>query len=606
MSASADGKLLAYGAGTVAVVRSLSSPGCALAYCEHGARVKVVKISPSGKYVASGDASGKVRVWPLLGGGAESGALKYELPSIGGEVEDLAWDGESKRLLAVGGGQAKAKFFAWDTGSSLGEVVPHTKKNITCDLKAARPLRAVLGGEDFQLSFYEGGPPYKYARTLKEHSNFVNCVRYAPDGSRFLSVSSDKAGVVYSGETAAAQGRLDAAGGHAGGVYSAAWAPDSSRAATAGGDKTVRLWDLRAEAAAAAAGGKFPCTAVFTLGKAVEDMQMSVVWPSPELLVSLSLDGTLNYLTPTAAAAAGEPPAQRISGHAAAAQYIDFDASTGEIVTGDLAGRVCVWRAVDEARTTYVARALTGDVPTKKVAGVAAARGEVAVIAWDDKLRVGEAAGGALGAALPLPAQPKGLALPAAAAGLRFVVTAGALLAFRAGAAAPAATLPLAYGATCLDCTPDGARLAVGGKDRRIHLYRFAGDAFAADGETGEFAGELSVVALHPGGETVAGGDAVREVRLYATAAGCAGLRTDAWVFHTTRVTGLRWSPSGRALASVSTDRRICVWDPAAKEPRLVQDLAAPSPFAGCAWADDTTLWTVAIDGVGRRHALPL
>ena len=118
---------------------------------------------------------------------------------------------------------------------------------------------------------------------------------------------------------------------------------------------------------------------------------------------------------------------------------------------------------------------------------------------------------------------------------------------------------------------------------------------------------------MQPSGATVAGGDAVREVRLYAappaTAPGDApltGLRTDAWVFHTTRVTGLRWNPAGTLIASVSSDRRICVWDPESNSPRLCMDLASPSPFAGCAWADDATLWTVAIDGVGRRHALTL
>ena len=517
-----------------------------------------------------------------------------------GEVEDLAWDCESKRLLVVGGGQLKARFFAWDTGSSLGEVVPHSKKNVTCDFKPQRPFRAVLGGEDFSLSFYAGGPPFKYDKALKEHSNFVNCVRFAPDGSRFLSVSSDKTGIVYNGETAAVVGKLDPAGGHAGGVYSAAWAADSSRAVTCGGDKTVRLWDLAGEGS----GGKFACTAVFTLGKAVDDMQMSVVWPSPELVVSLSLDGTLNYLTPTAAASA-EPPARRVYGHAAAAQFIDVDAASGEIVTGDLAGRVCVWRSADASRTAFSAAVLGGDVPAKKIAGVATAGGRVAVVAWDDKLRLGDLAGGALGSALPLPGQPKGVALAAAAPALCVVATGAALLVFRDGSQVAKADVP--YGATCVDVSPDGALIAVGGKDRRIHLYRLgAGDALAAAGESGEFAGELSVVALQPSGAAVAGGDANREVRLYSTSAGMPGLRTDCWVFHTTRVTGLRWDPAGALLASVSTDRRICVWDPASGSPRLVMDLASPSPFAGCAWADERTLWTVAIDGVGRRHALAL
>lgn len=51
------------------------------------------------------------------------------------------------------------QFFNWDTGSQLGEVIPHTKKNITCDFKPSRPFKAVFGGEDFNLSFYQVRDP---------------------------------------------------------------------------------------------------------------------------------------------------------------------------------------------------------------------------------------------------------------------------------------------------------------------------------------------------------------------------------------------------------------------------------------------------------------
>jgi WD repeat-containing protein 1 (actin-interacting protein 1) len=98
-----------------------------------------------------------VRVWAYT---HPEQLLKYELPSIGGEIEDVAWDSESKRIAAVGGGSAKAKIFSWDAGSQLGEIVPHTKKNLTVDFKPTRPFRVVLGGEDFQLSFYQG-PPFR-------------------------------------------------------------------------------------------------------------------------------------------------------------------------------------------------------------------------------------------------------------------------------------------------------------------------------------------------------------------------------------------------------------------------------------------------------------
>ena len=148
------------------------------------------------------------------------------------QVEDLAWDGEGKRIAAVGGGASKAKVFAWDTGSSLApEVIPHSKKNITVDFKSSRPFKVVWGGEDFNLSLY-AGPPFKYERGLKEHSNFVNCVRYAPDGSKFVSVSSDKKGVVYDGTSGDPIGKLDPATMHTGSVYACAWSPDGSKVVT--------------------------------------------------------------------------------------------------------------------------------------------------------------------------------------------------------------------------------------------------------------------------------------------------------------------------------------------------------------------------------------
>lgn len=80
----------------------------------------MAKFSPSGKYIASGDNSGKVRVWSWT---HPDKLLKNEAMVFAGEVEDLAWDGESKRILAVGGGQAKARFFLAETGTCAWELL---------------------------------------------------------------------------------------------------------------------------------------------------------------------------------------------------------------------------------------------------------------------------------------------------------------------------------------------------------------------------------------------------------------------------------------------------------------------------------------------------
>lgn len=63
----------------------------------------------------------------------------------------------------------------------------------------------------------------------RDHTNFVNCVRYAPDGTKFISVSSDKKGLLYDGKTGSKIGELSTEGGHTGSIYAVNWSPDSKQ-----------------------------------------------------------------------------------------------------------------------------------------------------------------------------------------------------------------------------------------------------------------------------------------------------------------------------------------------------------------------------------------
>jgi len=38
-------------------------------------------------------------------------------------------------------------------------------------------MRMALGGEDYRVSFYEG-PPFKFKKSIKEHKNFVNSIKF--------------------------------------------------------------------------------------------------------------------------------------------------------------------------------------------------------------------------------------------------------------------------------------------------------------------------------------------------------------------------------------------------------------------------------------------
>ena len=194
-------------------------------------------------------------------------------------------------------------------------------------------------------------PWRRIEKSLKDHTNFVNCVRYSPDGTRFVSTSSDRSGIVYDGTTSAIIGRLDPAGGHAGSVFACAWSPDSTKLVTAGGDKRLKLWDMTGP------GPVYPCATTVAVGERLEDMQLGVVWPRADTIVSTSLDGSLNFV----AAATGAVTA-RVLGHKESTLAFAIDQATGCMYTGDLTGRLCVWRPADEARSTFAAQFVSGEL----------------------------------------------------------------------------------------------------------------------------------------------------------------------------------------------------------------------------------------------------
>lgn len=151
------GEKLIYTQNRTVIIRSLLDPAQpAVAYSQHAHPATVARISPSGFYCASADQSGTVRVWDLLG---DEQILKSETRAIAGRINDLAWDGESKRIIAVG--ESRDKFghaFSFDSGSSVGEIAGHSRAINAVAIRKDRPFRAVTAGDDSKLVFLHGAP----------------------------------------------------------------------------------------------------------------------------------------------------------------------------------------------------------------------------------------------------------------------------------------------------------------------------------------------------------------------------------------------------------------------------------------------------------------
>ena len=119
-STDAKGERIAYASNKSVFIRSIDQPEISRQYTAHTAQTTVARFSPNGFYIASGDATGQVRVWDTVG---EDMNTKGEYAIIAGRINDIAWDGDSQRIIAVGEGKERfGHCITADSGNSVGEV----------------------------------------------------------------------------------------------------------------------------------------------------------------------------------------------------------------------------------------------------------------------------------------------------------------------------------------------------------------------------------------------------------------------------------------------------------------------------------------------------
>ncbi|KAJ1503430.1 WD40 repeat-like protein, partial [Coelomomyces lativittatus] len=168
--------------------------------------------------------------------------IKSEFNILSGEIHDLAWDFESKRIIAVGNGREKfGHAFTADSGNSVGEISGHSKVVNTVAIRPCRPFRAATGSDDLTVSFFNG-VPFKFVQATNEHARFVTCVRFAHDGQYLVSAATDGKWVCYDGATGLKLHEV--ANAHQGGIYAISCSTQSHKMITSSGDGTVKLWDM--------------------------------------------------------------------------------------------------------------------------------------------------------------------------------------------------------------------------------------------------------------------------------------------------------------------------------------------------------------------------
>ncbi|RMZ81714.1 hypothetical protein DV737_g2415, partial [Chaetothyriales sp. CBS 132003] len=599
LSADSKGQRLAYASGKSVFLRSIDEPAVATQYTQHTATTTVARFAPSGFYVASGDASGIVRVWDSTPNGP--GTTKGEYAIISGRINDIAWDGDSQRIIAVGDGKQRyGHCITADSGNSVGEISGHSAQVNAVSIRQQRPLRAATAGDDKNVVFYHGAPfKFNDIPGRGTHTNFIYGVAFSPDGGRLVSVGADKKITLYDGKTGALQTVLSSASdGHSGSIFAVSWSSDSRSLVTSSADRTVKVWDVEA--------AKVKHTWTFGDTASVRNQQVGVVWPSGRtdgLIISLSLDGQLNYLNTSSA-----KPTRVVSGHQKSITALATSATSASsptLWTGSYDGRLCAWDAA-----TGTAEPVDGDGHTNIISGLAATASSspakqhphIFSVGWDDSLRTTDAAAKTFtGTSTPLSSQPK--ALTATADSLVVVAQLDSVLVYRDGREDGELPLP----ASPSSLAASGTTVAIGAADSSLRLFAVVPDKAPRQIAIVDKVSVTAITALafSPDGALLAAGTAAGKIYVYSTRGDDGSSRlhlvTDRWSAHSAKVTGIAWSPDARGAVSGSLDTNIFVWS--LKEPgkRVKHTNAHKEGVNAVAWLAGSGVYSVGADAAVKK-----
>ncbi|EEB08238.1 actin cortical patch component Aip1 [Schizosaccharomyces japonicus yFS275] len=520
---------IAYANNRSIILRDVAHPDQCFQYVGHTAATTVARFSPSGFYVASGDAHGNVRIWDCVG---EEHILKSSFEVLSGPIHDVDWDGESQRLIAVGEGKERfGHAFSADTGNTIGEIFGHSSVINAVTMKQNRPLRAVTASDDQSVNFFFG-VPYKFNRSLRTHTKFVFDVRYSPNDDYFASVGADGKLFLYDGKTGDVSKEINA---HKGSIFAVSWSPDSTQIVTASADHTVKLWDF--------ASGELVREWIFSETASLDKQQVGIVWAN-DTIISVSMDGTLTYLKPDS-----NDPIRSIIGHQRSITASAFSADKSQLFTASYDGKILSWDIEKQ-----LAQELDGSSHTNQVMQMINVGNNVVSIGMDDTLRAIDANTRTfIGDVYATGFQPVGLCEVNKAIVLVTVADIQILRNFKR-----LATAKTVYQPSAIAAHPTKHEFSIGGSDSVVYVHSLENDEICETTKCKESQHPITCLSYSPDGKYLACGDSSGKVVLYD--ANTYELITSRWAFHTGRIASMAWHPDCKHLATASLDTNVHIY----------------------------------------------
>uniref|UniRef100_A0A3B4XY90 WD repeat domain 1 n=1 Tax=Seriola lalandi dorsalis TaxID=1841481 RepID=A0A3B4XY90_SERLL len=444
--------------------------------------------------------------------------------------------------------------------------MPYELKHVFASLpQMERGVAKVIGGDPKGNNFLYTNGKCVVIRNIEDHSQFVNCVRFSPDGSRFVTAGADGQIFIYDGTNGERVCSLGGEKAHKGGIYAVSWSPDSSQLISASGDKTVKLWDVGAGTA----------VTTFNMGTDVSDQQLGCLWQNDHLL-SISLSGYINYLDKNNP----DRPIRTIKGHTKSIQCLTVHKNDGRsyIYSGshDETGENDCFSG--KGHSNQVSKMVTDEA------------NELVTCSMDDTLRYTNVNKKEYSASdlVKMDFQPKSVSV--APGGLSLAVCIGQVVLLKDKK--KVFTLDnLGYEAEVGVVHPGGTTAAVGGTDGKIRLYSIQGNTLKDEGQTIEVKGPITDMAYSNDGAYLAVIDEKKVATVFTVADGYS------FYGHHAKPVTLAWSPDNEHFATGGMDMMVYVWTVSDSDQRLkIPDSHRLHHVSGLAWVDEHTLVTASHD----------
>jgi len=561
MSANDAADRFVYPYSTCVYLRGLTDTFDVDTYYVHSAKVTAASYSPGGRWIASGDECGNLRVWTPQN--AEK-TTQLEIRPISGPILDLTWTEDSAKLSVIGHGAngAYGSVMSSDTGAPMGEVIGHTKPVNTGCLRPVRPFKFVTAGDDNTHVFYKG-PPFKFDHSTCDHQKFVLCARYAPNGSVYATVGLDGKVFVYDG-VSGEKLRVFSFGS---GISSISFSPDSTQALVSllcGKSLVIKVEDGSV-------------VEEYDFGQDVHNQQCGTLWTKKHK-ISISLNGTLNYLE--------NGKSRSVMGHTCGLSSIAM--IPGGFVSADSLGTV-LFRKFKEA--PYAVWNPFRGAPGVKAICTINNNAQVLVGCADFSLNVLSVEDGSLIRTIKFD-KPINALLPFGDDVI--IQTSDSLVLFKNDEFIPIPTSEKVSSAAVSQATNE---IVYGTKSGMIFFIDIDG---SVRGSAKSHDYEVTTISYSHDGSKVATSSNKFDITVWSRENLNEPIHTG-WRFHSLRINKILFSKDGNHLITVSGDRTIRQWSLEKKRKYVEEKIAHFEGVVSAEWVDDSRIITIGDDSSIRQ-----